>query len=146
VIVVDANLLVYAHVTSYSQHEAARAWLEHQLASLPRLGLPWPSLLAFVRLVSNPRLFTEPESIGDAWEQVEAWLDADAAWVPTPTGRHRAVLRDQLAVPGLRASDVPDAHLAALAVEHGLRLASTDSGFARFGELDWFNPLAPAGP
>lgn len=143
-IVVDANLLVYAHVTSYSQHEVAREWLEQQLAGVSRVGLPWPSLLAFVRLVSNPRVFTEPESISDAWGQVEAWLDADPAWVPTPTERHAAVLRGHLAVPGLRATDVPDVHLAALAVEHGLRLASSDSGFARFPGLDWFDPLAPA--
>ncbi len=144
-IVIDANLLVYAHVTSYAQHDVARDWLERQLRDLPRVGLPWSSLLAFVRLVSNPRVFTEPESITDAWDQVEAWLDAEAAWIPTPTPRHRAVLRDHLAVSGLRASDVPDAHLATLAAEHGLRLASTDSGFARFADVEWFNPLAPGG-
>ncbi|MBW3650503.1 MAG: VapC toxin family PIN domain ribonuclease [Actinobacteria bacterium] len=107
-------------------------------------GALHPGRLAFVRLVSNPRVFTEPESISDAWGQVEAWLDAGPAWVPTPTERHAAVLPGHLAVPGLRATDVPDAHLAALAVEHGLRLASSDSGFARFAGLDWFNPLAPA--
>jgi toxin-antitoxin system PIN domain toxin len=134
VIAIDANLLVYAHVTSYAQHEAARAWLEEQLVAAPRVGLPWASLLAFVRLVTNPRLFTEPESITDAWGQV-------AAWLPTPTTRHCEALGACLARPGLRANDVPDAHLAALAVEHGLRLATSDSGFARFPGLDWFNPL-----
>lgn len=78
-IALDANLLLYAHVTSYGQHDQARAWLEEQFVSLPRVGLPWASLLAFVRLVTNPRLFTEPESIADAWAQVETWLDAEAA-------------------------------------------------------------------
>lgn len=139
-ILVDANLLVYAHVTSYRQHEAAREWWENQLSTAPRVGLPWSSLLAFVRLVTNPRLFTEPESVADAWAQVEAWLDAEAAWVPAPTARHRGVLAECLQTPGLRANDVPDAALAALALEHGLTLATSDSGFARFRGLEWFDP------
>ncbi|CAN5878001.1 type II toxin-antitoxin system VapC family toxin [soil metagenome] len=140
-IAVDANLLVYAHVTSFDQHQAALQWLEDQLTTLPRVGLPWPSLLAFVRLVTNPRVFSEPESVADAWAQVEAWLDAEPVWTPTPTDRHRQLLGEGLQVSALRANDVPDAHLAALAVEHGLRLATTDSGFARFDRLEWFNPL-----
>ena len=140
-IVVDANLLVYAHVASYRQHEAARTWLEDRLAAPARVGLPWASLLAFVRLVTNPRVFTEPESVADAWGQVESWLDADAAWTPSPTARHREVLGTCLTTSGLRANDVPDAHLAALCLEHGVRLATTDRGFARFGELDWFDPV-----
>lgn len=138
---VDASLLVYAHVIDFEQHEAALEWLEAQLSSTPRLGLPWPSLLAFVRLVTNPRLFAEPESITGAWRQVTAWLDAASVWTPGPTGDHRAVLDDCLQASALRANDVPDAHLAALAVEHGLRLATTDGGFARFPRLQWFNPL-----
>lgn len=142
-IAVDANLLVYAHVSSYAQHEVARAWLEEQLVRLPRVGLPWASLLAFVRLVTNPRLFTDPESMADAWRQVAAWLDATPVWTPVPTPRHRDALGACLAQPGLRANDVPDAHLAALAMENGLRLATSDSGFARFAGLEWFNPLLP---
>lgn len=142
-IAVDANLLVYAHVQSYEQHHGARAWFEEQLTSLPRVGLPWPSLLGFVRLVTNPRVFSEPESIPDAWAQVEAWLDADSTWTPVPTSRHRDVLTACLENT-TRANDVPDAHLAALAIEHGLRLATTDHGFARFERLTWFNPLRPA--
>lgn len=140
---VDANLLVYAHVTSYAQHDAARAWLEEQLVRAPRVGLPWASLLAFVRLVTNPRLFAEPESIREAWGQVTAWMEAGPAWTPAPTARHQEVLGTCLGQPGLRANDVPDAYLAALAVEHGLRLATSDSGFARFTGLEWFNPLLP---
>jgi len=143
VIAVDANLLVYAHVASFPQHEAARAWLEDQLETSPRVGLPWSSLLAFVRLVSNPRVFSEPESIPDAWSQVEAWLDADPVWTPPPLDGHRRILGECLAASGLRANDVPDAHLAAVAIEHGLRLATTDSGFARFRRLEWFDPLTP---
>lgn len=140
-IAVDANLLVYAHVDSFGQHEAAHAWLEEQLATAPRIGLPWTSLMGFVRLVTNPRVFGEPEPMAGAWEQVEAWLEADVVWTPVPTPRHREVLRTCLAVPGLRANDVPDADLAALALEHGLALATSDSGFARFDGLRWFDPV-----
>lgn len=142
-ILVDANVLIYAHVNGYQQHEVAREWLEGQLASPIRVGLPWASLLAFVRLVTNPRVFTEPESISAAWGQVESWLAADGAWTPSPTGRHREILGDCLRTSGLRANDVPDAHLAALALEHGLRLATTDRGFARFDGVAWFDPVAP---
>ncbi len=140
-IAVDANLLVYAHVVSYRQHEAAREWLEEQLTTTPRVGLPWTSLLAFVRLVTNPRMFSEPESVEDAWSQVEAWFDAEATWTPTPTSRHREMLGACMGTTGLRANDVPDAHLAALSIEHGLSLATSDSGFARFEKLAWFDPL-----
>lgn len=140
-ILVDANLLVYAHVEGFPQHDRARDWFEDQLASPPRVGLAWSSVLAFVRLVSNPRIFPEPSSIPDAWKQVGRWLDAPSAWTPLPTARHGDLLGRCLGVSGLSAKDVPDAHLAALAVEHGLRLATSDSGFARFSELTWFNPL-----
>lgn len=140
-ILVDANLLVYAHVAEFAQHERAREWLEEQLGGTRRVGLAWSSLLAFVRLVSNPRVFPEAESIPDAWAQAARWLDARPAWTPEPTDRHRDVLGECLSVTGLAAKDVPDAYLAALALQHGLRLATSDSGFARFPGLTWFDPL-----
>lgn len=140
-ILVDANLLMYAHVSSFPQHETARTWLDEQLTTRPRVGLPWPSLLAFMRLVTNPRIFTEPESIAQAWEQVQTWLGAASAWIPMPEDGHREILAECLSVSALRANDVPDAHLAAVAIEHGLRLATSDSGFARFDRVEWFNPL-----
>ena len=143
-ILVDANILVYAYVTDYEQHQPAREWLEEQLVQAPRVGLPWPSLLAFLRLVTNPRLFPEPSSLADAWSQVCSWLSADSAWIPVAGNRHDRILGGYLRVPGLRANDVPDAHLAALAVEHGLTLATNDAGFARFPALRWTDPLRPA--
>jgi toxin-antitoxin system PIN domain toxin len=101
-----------------------------------------PSLLGFLRLVTNPRVFQRPESMADAWTQVSAWLDADVAWVPQPTERHRDVFASLLAAPGMQANLVPDAHLAALAIEHGLTLCSTDGDFGRFTALRWRDPLA----
>ena len=138
---VDANLLVYAHVADFDQHRAARAWLDDRLNDTTPLGLPWSSLLAFARLVSNPRIFERPEPIVTAWQQVESWLDAPASWIPPATGRHRKVLAQLLKTQGLRADHIPDAHLAALAIEHGLTLCSTDTDFSRFPDLSWENPL-----
>ena len=140
-ILVDANLLVYAHVTSFAQHEKARAWLDDRINAAAPVGLPWPSLLAFVRIISNPRIFDRPVTVSAAWDQVESWLAAKSVWVPLPTERHQRVLGPLLANTESRPNLVPDAHLAALAIEHGLQLYSTDGDFARFHGLEWENPL-----
>jgi len=142
VILVDANLLVYAHVRSMPQHAAARGWLDARLNGTAQVGLPWPSLLGFARLVSNPRVFEEPTTIMAAWQQIESWLDCAAVWIPLPTERHREVLGPLLRSTAGRSNLVPDAHLAALAIEHGLILCSTDGDFARFPDVRWENPLA----
>ena len=141
-ILVDANLLIYARVRSFDQHVRAREWLDAELSGGTRVGLPWPSLLAFLRIVTNPRVFTRPDSLESAWAQVRAWVEADVAWIPQPTDRHRDVLEGLLATTDVRGNLIPDAHLAALAIEHGLALCSTDGDFARFGGLQWTNPLA----
>jgi toxin-antitoxin system PIN domain toxin len=142
VILVDANLLVYAHVSSLGAHERARSWLDGRIAGTAPVGLPWESLLAFVRLVSNPRVFERPLTVAEAWEQVESWVSCPAVWVPEPTEKHAELLAAFLRAPGLRANHVPDAHLAAIAVGHGLVLCSSDADFARFEGLRWENPLA----
>ena len=140
-ILVDANILIYSHVESFAQHKAARAWLDQQLNGSTRVGLPWVSLLAFL-LVTNPRVFERPEPMVDAWRQVRAWIACETAWIPQPTERHADLLNELLALPGVHANLVPDAHLAALALEHGLMLCSTDGDFAQFPALRWLNPLA----
>lgn len=141
-ILVDANLLVYAHVNTFPQHEHARAWLDERLNGAAPVGLPWESLLAFLRLTTNPRIFERPEPVAGAWRQVRAWLGAESSWIPMPTERHEEVLGDLLAAPGVQANLVQDAHLAALAIEHGLILCTTDGDFARFPGLRSENPLA----
>jgi toxin-antitoxin system PIN domain toxin len=142
VILVDANLLVYAANQSAPEHDAARSWLDERLGGTARVGLPWPSLLAFVRLVSNPAILRNPVTPGDAWRQVLDWLACEAAWLPLPGDRHRELLGELLALPFVTSRLVPDAHLAALAIEHGLTLCTTDGDFARFPRLKWENPLA----
>ncbi|MBX3326721.1 MAG: type II toxin-antitoxin system VapC family toxin [Nitrospira sp.] len=140
-ILVDANLLVYAHVTSLTQHHAARSWLDSRLNGPTPVGLPWPTLLSFVRLVSNPRIFEHPQPISKAWKQVDDWLTCPVAWIPQPTERHREILGSFLTDTLGRSNLVPDAHLAALAIEHGLTLCSTERDFARFPNLRWEDPL-----
>ncbi len=142
-ILVDANLLVYARMSTFPEHGAARDWLDGRLNRTAAVGLPWPSLLAFVRLASNPRIFERPETVESAWQQVEEWLDCPPSWIPHPTDQHRRALGSLLAGQRAKANLVPDAHLAALAIEHGLTLCSTDGDFARFPGLKWENPLNP---
>jgi toxin-antitoxin system PIN domain toxin len=142
VILIDANILVYAVSADLPQHTAAKAWLDERLTGVARVGLPWASLLAFLRLMTNARIFDRPIRMADGWSIIEAWLAVDGVWVPSPTDRHAQVLSSLLAIPGLTSRLVPDAHLAALAIEHGLELCSADADFARFAGLRWSNPLA----
>ncbi len=144
-ILVDANLLVYAHVSSMEQHDCALEWLDQQLNGSARVGLPWASLLAFVRLVTNPRIFERAESMSAAWRQVEDWLGCDTVWIPQPTEQHVSVLGSLLVNNRITSNLVPDTHLAALALEHGLTLCSTDGDFARFESLKWIDPLKNRG-
>ena len=141
-ILVDANLLLYAANQAAPEHEQARAWLDGRLNATARVGLPWPSLLAFVRLASNPLVLQTPVAPARAWQQVVEWLRCDPVWVPLPGPAHQDVLGDLLKQPWMTSRLVPDAHLAALAIEHGLTLCSTDGDFIRFPRLVWQNPLA----
>ena len=78
------------------------------------MGLPWVSLIAFLRIATNPRVFERPEPIAEAWKQVRAWLACEPAWIPQPTERHAELLEELLVQPGVHANLVSDAHLAAL--------------------------------
>ena len=139
---VDANLLLYAANRAAPEHERARAWLDNRLNGTVPLGLPWPSLLAFVRLATNPLVVRHPAAAAEAWRQVEEWLECEPAWTPLPGDGHRAIVGVFLKAAWMTSRLVPDAHLAALAIEHGLTLQSTDGDFARFPGLKWENPLA----
>ena len=141
-ILVDANILLYAHFSSYREHMLTRSWLDAQLAGATRVGLPWESLLAFTRIATNPRVFPRPQTIEGAWRQVRAWLGCSSSWIPLPTEYHGAILSELTALPGMNSRLVGHANLATLAMEHGLTLCSSDRDFARFPKLRWFNPLA----
>jgi toxin-antitoxin system PIN domain toxin len=139
---VDANLLLYAVDDASPFHDRAASWLTEQLNGNRRVGLPWPSLLAFVRIATNPRAADRPLTPDEAWDQVELWLSAGPSWIPEPTDGHAAILGDLVGKYQLRANLLADAHLAALAYEHGVTVCSADTDFARFSEVRWENPLA----
>ena len=140
--IVDANVLLYAEDESSPHHAPAVRWLMNALNGPVRIGLPWPSLLAFVRIRTHPRVYERPLPPAEAWARVTEWLAAPAAWVPTPTEGHAEVLGRLVLQYQLRGTAIPDAHLAALAIEYGVGVCSTDTDFARFDGLRWVNPLA----
>lgn len=140
-ILLDTNILLYAFGSSFEQHDRVRVWLDEALSGTIRVGMPWSSLVGFVRIASNPAAFEKAVSVGEAWAIVESWLDCPGVWIPVPADGHRAILRGMLHAIGNRKHLVSDAHLAALAIEHGLTLCTTDGDFARFPGLRWENPL-----
>jgi len=127
----------------FEAHASAKAWLDDRLNGVARVGLPWGSLLAFLRLSASPRVMTRPMPLRDATAVVRAWLSLPVTWTPEPSERHAAAL-SALLEPETKPDLVPDAHLAALAIEHGLTLCSTDRDFARFEGLRWTDPLRDA--
>jgi toxin-antitoxin system PIN domain toxin len=115
-------------------------WFEHVLGGAPKVGFPWPTLLAFVRLMGNPRVVRRPAPLSRSWDRVQQWLALPQAWIPLPTDRHLEIIGGLLAGES-RAGLANDAHLAALAIEHGLIVCSSDRDFARFRGVRWEDPL-----
>ena len=138
----DANLLLYAVNSRAEQHERAASWLSEQLNGAVRVGFPWQSIVAFLRISSDPRAFQRPLDPGLGWDRVTDWLAAPVAWVPEPGPEYRRILGELIRAYDIRGNLIPDAALAALAIDHGVSLVSTDTDFARFRELRWENPLA----
>jgi len=141
-ILLDANVLLYAYNASSEHHERARSWLAGVLTE-PRepVGFPWTTILAFLRISTNPRAFPAPLSVGEAVSLVSDWLESPATVLVAPGERHWAVLKPLLAAGQARGPLVTDAHLAALAIEHGAVLCTTDRDFARFTGVRVANPL-----
>lgn len=138
---VDANLLLYAVDETSPFHGRAASWLTEIMNGPRRVGLPWQALTAFVRIVTHPRAVARPRSPDEAWDRVHSWLGLDVVWVPAPGDRHAEILGSLIRGYQVRGNLISDAHLAAIAIEHGLTLCSADTDFARFRELSWENPL-----
>ena len=140
--VADVNLLLYAVDESSPHHERARLWLEAELSGPETFALSWTVLLAFVRLSTNPHVFDTPLEAEEALDLVRSWLAQPTVTVVHPTERHAGLLRELLGPLGAAGNLTTDAHLAALAIEHGAELCSADADFSRFPRLRWTNPLA----
>ena len=139
----DVNLLVYAADEASAHHGAAREWVEQTMSGAETVALAWLTLIGFVRLTTNARSLTRPWGVNDALDVVDGWLDQPAVTIVHPTPRHAAVLRDLLTPLGTAGNLTSDAHLAALAIEHGATLYSSDNDFSRFAGLRWVDPLRP---
>lgn len=139
--VVDLNLLIYAVNRDSEKHAAAKAWLENVLSGDEPIGLPWIVLLGFLRLTTNHRVLPKAIRPEQATAIVDTWLAQPAVVALSPGEQHWDVLRDLLADAGTAGNLTSDAHLAALAIENGAELCSTDADFARFPRLRWHNPL-----
>lgn len=137
----DANILIYAVDERAKLHQAAVAWLTHQLNGSRRVGLPWQSTATFLRIATHPRVFPQPLAPTTAYDRVIDWLSAPVAWVPQPGPEYHRILGQLITAYDVGGNLVPDAMLAALAIEHGATLYSADTDFARFKELRWENPL-----
>jgi toxin-antitoxin system PIN domain toxin len=144
VTLVDTNLLIYATFVDAPEHARARAWLQERFASAEgTLVLCWPVVYAFVRLITSSRVFgPHAVTVRDGWATAAAYLEQPAARLVAPGAAHAAIAAELAATPGLRSEDVPDIEIAALAIEHGLVLASHDRGFRRFSGLRVTDPLA----
>lgn len=141
-ILVDANILIYAKMSEFPLHGRAIGWLDDRLNGSTRVGIPWESCIAFMRIVTNPKIFERPLSSEVAWSQVKQWLACHPVWVPRPSDDHRELMDSMLERTRATGNLIHDAHLAAIAMGHGLLLCSTDGDFARFPDLRWENPLS----
>lgn len=137
---VDANVLIYAVDEEARDHGVSRAWLEDALSGSSAVLLPWLSLLAFMRIVTNPRTASSPLEWQDAAGFVDDWLTSPHAWVPEPDDRHLERLRTFLHGVGRGGNVINDAHLAALALQHGATVVTFDTDFARFSGVHTFTP------
>ncbi|MFN2386836.1 MAG: type II toxin-antitoxin system VapC family toxin [Thermoanaerobaculia bacterium] len=140
-ILVDANLLLYAYDPDSREHDLSRRWLEGVLSGAELVRFAWLTLWAFLRIVTNPQVFVRPLSSAEAHETVASWLAQPNAGVLDPGERHLEILKGLLAEGQAAGPLVMDAVLAAVAIEHGATLYSTDRDFSRFSGVDWRDPL-----
>jgi uncharacterized protein len=144
VTLVDTNLLLYATFRDAPEHDRARIWLEERLGEGEgTMALCWPVVYAFLRLITSARVFgRDAVTVREGWTVTAAYLEQPAVRVVAPGAGHAAIATELAETPGLSSDDVPDIEIAALAIEHGLVLASHDHGFRRFSRLRFLDPLA----
>jgi uncharacterized protein len=140
--VLDLNLLLYATNRDSPRHADAKRWLEAVLSGEETVAIPWVVVLGFLRIATSPLIFSRPIPVGDAIAVVDGWLAREAVIVLSPGDEHWGILKSMLDDAGTAGNLTTDGHLAALALEHGAELCSTDGDFSRFERLRWLNPLA----
>lgn len=141
---IDANILLYAYDESSDHHHAAAEFLRAELSGSQPVGFAWSAILGFLRIGTNSRAFTNPMTIQEACAHVSSWLERPMATILDPTHQHWELLSKLLVESQAGGNLVTDAHLAALALEHGATVCSSDQDFSRFPSLSWTNPLRKA--
>jgi toxin-antitoxin system PIN domain toxin len=142
VILVDANLLLYAHSASAPQREASQRWIAGELAKRTEIGLAWVTITAFLRIATNPALYASPMTMLEAILVMDSYLSRSHVFKIDPTVNHWKYLQALCKASQITSRLVTDAHLAALAIEHGAALCTTDRDFRRFDGLKLIDPLA----
>ena len=140
-IVIDVNLLLYAYDSASLEHDQATSWLDQWLSSSATIGLAWHTILSFLRISTSPKMIFVPLELDEAASIVSEWLERPNVSIIGPTGRHWEIFRKLLPRSRARGSLIMDAHLAALAIEHGATLCTNDRDFARFPGLRVEFPL-----
>ena len=141
--IVDVNVLIYAVNTDAPAHATIKRWWESAVADTEPVGLAWVVVLAFLRIITNPRVMPRPLAVEDAVSLLDEWFSLPGVVAVEPGERHWGILKELLADLGAAANLTTDAHLAAIAIENGARLYSTDNDFSRFRGLRWTNPALP---
>lgn len=139
--IVDLNLLIYAVNSDSPQHQQARSWLERAVSGYERIGLAWIVILGFLRITTSGRIMPRPLTAEQAVKIVDGWIAHPNTSIVSPGERHWDVLKQITTPVGLAGNLTSDAHLAAIAIEHGATLYSADRDFGRFESLKWVNPL-----
>ena len=140
--IIDSNILLYAYNAHAPQQPAAARWLTSLLETSDTIALPWVTIWAFLRICTNPRIWANPLHAEQAFDIIAEWLSQPAVVVLQPGPRHAELLKQIVVAHNAAGALMTDAVLAALAIEHGAILASTDQDFRRFTGLRWINPLA----
>lgn len=138
---VDSNILIYAYNEVAAEHKTCRRWLTETLGGTASVCFSWITIMAFVRVSTNKKLFTKPYTTNEAFDVVQNWLSAPHSQLVSPGNEHLAIVKRLAHESGVYGATLTDAHLAALAIEHGIPLATTDSDFDKFRELKTINPL-----
>ena len=141
-IIPDVNLLVYAVNRDAPEHRRAKAWLEKAMSGTDTIGFSWNVLLAFLRLTTRAGLLRNPLAPEASLDLIQTWLEQPSATVVSPGHSHLSILRELISATGTAGNLTSDAHLAAIAIEHGAELHSSDNDFGRFSRLNWRYPLA----
>lgn len=137
----DANIILYAYNEDAPKHAEAKQWIQEQLSQPAIFGLSWQTITAFLRISTNPKAFPQPFDLTEAIEIVDEWLRHPSIVILTPTKNHWTIFQDLIKEGQTKAALMMDAHLAALAIEHGATLATTDRDFSKFSSLKTVNPL-----